>query len=490
MFERLLNSVSITKKLTVIVMVSCGIALLLAGIMFVVYDHIEYKATMKQSLALLARVMASNSTAAVSFDSRSDAEEILSALSNNPHVVSAAIYGSNGRLLASYLPKGASETLLPTAKSAAGSTFEEGLLTYVEPIALDGEHLGCIAIRTDLTELDDRLKRFVLVISVLIGLAMLVAYSIVRRLQGLVSKPIVELANTASAISEHGDYAMRAQPGGGDEIGTLIATFNDMLSQIEQRDREVKAGRDFLEERVHERTRLLEVEISERKKAEESIRQSLQEKELLLKEVHHRVKNNLQIVNSLLNLQASKISDPHFSAMFNDSKGRVKSMALIHEKLYRSENLSEINFGEYVDSLCKYLMSTISGSLGRITIVNHVEDIRLGIDAAVPCGLIINELVMNSLKYAFPEGRAGEIEISCRLGADGWVDLRVSDNGIGIPAGFDIADTSSLGMQLVKSLTEQLDGRLGFDNDGGLTVRVEFFSKASQTAHRGPVYAG
>jgi two-component sensor histidine kinase len=218
----------------------------------------------------------------------------------------------------------------------------------------------------------------------------------------------------------------------------------------------------------------LESEIAERVLAQEKITASLREKEVLLKEVHHRVKNNLQIITSLLNLQASKIKDKTLEAMFRDSQGRVKTMALIHEKLYRSENLSEVNFSDYVDSLTRYMMSTISGNRERITIRQDIDDILLGVDIAIPCGLIINELVTNSLKYAFPDGKGGEIAVSCKKESDGRISLVIGDNGVGIASHVDIENSETLGMQLVNSLIGQLDGTMKIERECGTRFTLEF----------------
>jgi two-component sensor histidine kinase len=197
-----------------------------------------------------------------------------------------------------------------------------------------------------------------------------------------------------------------------------------------------------------------------------------------LKEIHHRVKNNMQVISSLLNLQSEQIEDPKYIEMFNDSRNRIKSMALVHEKLYQSKDLTNINFGDYVRSLIDGLFVFYNINPANISTEIKVQDIRLAIDIAIPCGLIINELISNSLKYAFPEGRSGEIKIifnQININGDKGYDLVISDNGIGIPENFDIKKTRSLGLQLVINLVEhQLQGKIDLTKTNGTEFHIYF----------------
>ncbi len=221
-------------------------------------------------------------------------------------------------------------------------------------------------------------------------------------------------------------------------------------------------------------------DISERKKAEERIRRDLREKEVMLKEIHHRVKNNLQVICSLLSLQARYIKDRQSLSMFEESRTRVRSMALVHEKLYRSANLSEIDFNSYVESLVRELYRTYHVDPMRIDFNIEVEDVKLGVNLAVPCGLIINELVSNALKHAFPARARRSGKISIRFGRieGGELELVVCDNGVGFPEGFDSKRSDSLGLHLVKILVEdQLDGRIEIDSKSGCEFRIIFREK-------------
>ena len=217
-------------------------------------------------------------------------------------------------------------------------------------------------------------------------------------------------------------------------------------------------------------------DITEQKEAEKKIKASLEEKDVLLREIHHRVKNNMQVVISLLRLQSEKIKDKQYADMFQESQERIKSMALIHEKLYQSKDLVRIDFNEYIKSLMNGLFRSHGIDPGRIVTKLKVEDVSLGLDHALPCGLIINELVSNSLKYAFPEDRKGEISVTLRSITEDKIELIVSDDGIGIPEDLDFKNTAgSLGLDLVTILAEhQLGGKIELKRAGGTRFSITF----------------
>jgi len=218
-------------------------------------------------------------------------------------------------------------------------------------------------------------------------------------------------------------------------------------------------------------------DLAERKRIENKLKISLKEKEALIKEVHHRVKNNLQIISSLLNLQAAHIHDEHYKNLFRESQNRIKSMVLVHEKLYQSKDLTAINVRDYINGLLKYLCHSYGIEQNRIAIKTDIEDITMNIDIAIPCGLIITELVSNSLTHAFVESHRGshaKITIKIHLDRKNKAVLIVSDNGIGFPDGLDFKKTESLGMQLVCALTEQLSGNIKLTRDKGTTFTIMF----------------
>jgi predicted ATPase/two-component sensor histidine kinase len=201
---------------------------------------------------------------------------------------------------------------------------------------------------------------------------------------------------------------------------------------------------------------------------------ALGEKEALLKEVHHRVKNNLQLITSLLNLQAARVADPAVAELFADSRNRVRAMALVHENLYRAGNLSSIPMARHLQSLCSHLNGAYGSPAHHVRLAVEVDDLHLEMDRAVPCGLIVNELVSNALKHAFPAGGTGTVRVALRAEATGRLTLEVADDGIGLPAELDIARSDTLGLRLVGDLAEQLHGRVVVSREGGTTVAVSF----------------
>ncbi len=218
-------------------------------------------------------------------------------------------------------------------------------------------------------------------------------------------------------------------------------------------------------------------DITERKKFQEQITDSLNEKEVLLREVHHRVKNNLQVISSLLYLQTNSIEDKKTQGIMREIQTRVKSMSLVHERLYQSKTFSRIDFGIYLESLIDHIFLTYGVNRKDIKLNIFADNIHLNIDTAILCGLIINELISNSLKYAFPaEKNFSEKYISTFIELDKFniLSIRFSDNGIGLPESLDVQKADTLGLQLVNLLVEQLDGIIKSDNKTGASYNIDF----------------
>ncbi len=215
------------------------------------------------------------------------------------------------------------------------------------------------------------------------------------------------------------------------------------------------------------------IDITDRKRAEGMLKTSLKEKELLLREIHHRVKNSLQLISSLLTLQASEIDDEKILARYKESENRIHTIALIHESLYQSTNISNINFRDYVEVLVEDIMNSFGVSTNKVKTILKLGDYNLGIETAIPLGLIINELVSNSLKHAFKGYDKGEIKIILEKNDETYT-LTIKDNGIGLPEGFKFGETSSLGILLINSLVNQLEGELDVEVNRGTLVIINF----------------
>jgi len=273
-----------------------------------------------------------------------------------------------------------------------------------------------------------------------------------------------------------------------DETGVKLAKYN-----LERREKGIKEQHDFEfirkdGNRVYaslETSPILDADgkylgalamvadITDRRKMEEEIKKSLEEKEILLKEIHHRVKNNLMIISSLLNLQSQYIKDKTSKNIFKESQNRARSMALIHERLYQSTDLKRINFGDYIRTLSRELFRIYVADTGLIELNINVEDIFLDINTAIPLGLIVNELITNSLKHAFTEGMKGHINVNFHPQDDHY-EFIVTDNGIGFPEDLNFQQTDSLGLQLVNSLTSQIGGKIQLKRNNGAEFKITF----------------
>ncbi len=267
----------------------------------------------------------------------------------------------------------------------------------------------------------------------------------------------IEAKETAQETQAH---IRRIQSEGYDDFETLQRTKQGEI-------RHVHVTAQVIEIAGHPVCHCIWRDITDRKQAEEKIKSSLKEKEVLLSEIHHRVKNNMQVIISLLNLQADKIEDKKYADMLKESQNRILSMAFVHEQLYLSKNFANIDFGEYVKNFANGLFVSYGIDTNKVKLNIEIKDVSFDLENAIPCGLIINELVSNSLKHAFPQQEEGNISIALQSTNEDDLELTVSDDGVGIPEDLDIEQTDTMGLYLVKVLAEQLEGKIELNRTEG-----------------------
>ena len=271
---------------------------------------------------------------------------------------------------------------------------------------------------------------FILLFGIIVAISLTIA----------ITKPITELERAAQAVGE-GDLEHRVHVKTRDEIGRLSETFNLMTENLQKTTGELK--------------------------------QSIHEKEILLREIHHRVKNNMAIISSLLQLQARYSRDENLTRLFRDCQSRISSMALVHEKLYQTTDITNISLREYVEEFVRHIMKSNGKKEGDIGLLLSIDDIKLTVDTMIPIGLILNELVTNSIKYAFESVEGPEISISFNA-HNGQATLIYSDNGSGMPEHIDFQNSETLGLQLVDMLTVQLTGTVQLERNDGTRFTIKF----------------
>lgn len=264
-----------------------------------------------------------------------------------------------------------------------------------------------------------------------------------------------------------------------EDIEKLIAIIASINWEQEGIENIFDLGEDHPIYFLYQSIRLIKEELDnvfkERNRLAARMKASLYEKELLLREIHHRVKNNMQVISSLLKIQARHIKDKQAAEKFKESQDRITSMSLIHEQLYQSNDLSRIDFGSYVNKLVNSLRCSFGPSAEKIAVNIECEDIFLGIDVAIPLGLIVNELVSNSFKYAFPSKKEGTVSISLRRTQNNWAELTIGDSGVGMPEDLDFSNLKTFGIELVRDLAEhQLSGRIEIKHNGRTEFRIKF----------------
>ena len=522
-FSLYFRSLSIKRKLLIIMMAISAVALTAACAAFVLVEMRSFRETMVRDLSTLAEVIGHNSSASLVFSDPLDAGETLKSLEAKPPVTAAWLYMADDRLLARYLRNDVEEVPSPPPPPRRDNhRFTAERLIIQRTILLNDRKIGGIVLVSDLGGMQGMLKRSLITIAgVLLG-SFLLTYLLSSRLRNVISDPITALADVAKKVSRDKDYAVRVMRHEEDEIGSLFDAFNDMLEEIHRRDtelvgakqkaetsaeeagdllatmeqvnleleREVRERKQIEAELVHHRAQLehvveertaqlteanlqLKQEIEERRRAEKDIRRALEEKVVLLGEIHHRVKNNLQIVASLLEMSRNRARTPEAAEQLGEAHAKIFTMALIHSQLYRNDRFEEVNMERHVRELFAHL-SNLYGKT-RIDVRIHMSGLRLPITQAIPCALILNELISNAFKYAFEGRDHGKLRISMTKAERAAIRLEVRDDGRGMPEDLDVDKADSLGLKLVRNLAvHQLKGKLHLDGRPGTRAQIVF----------------
>ena len=445
-----LTNISIKYKIIATIL---SITLLILGIGFTVgmaYYSRNIHNEMIAYIRVNTKLIGEYCIAPIVFQDQSGAKRVLSKLETLPNVIAGIVYDDQNKTFASYNPR---KLLLPPPSGSKPETYQinNNQLHVIQPIVYDNRQYGYIHVVASMSAIQQNIRKAYQFTGIMVFLLMGLSYLLALKLQRIISEPILKLAKVTEQISAEADFSMRVKKKGSDELGILYDGFNTMMEQLHLREKE-------------------------RDRTAEEIRASLHEKEVMLREIHHRVKNNLQVISSLLSLQSNYIQDEDAMAMFVDCQNRVRSMAMVHERLYQTPDITHINISEYTESLVNALMSSHQVEKNSVTLNLDIDkEIHLSIEQAVPCGLVIHEIISNALKHAFRDHEDAKIDISLYQLSKEKYHLHISDNGIGIPVDIDFGNSKSLGLRLISILVEnQLKGTLDLDRTTGTSFQIKF----------------
>ena len=428
----------IRKKLIVIILSTSGIVLLLTGVAFMSYEWITFRRGLVQNVTTVAKVIADNCTAALAFRSPGDAREILNALQAERNITAAVLYDHDGEVFAFY-PDNLPPNLFPDHPGEDGPRFEDQSLILFQPVAEGKTRYGTLFIRAGLGVIYKSVRNYAEIVLMIFLVSFFAAFILSTLLTQSISNPVKSLASAARQVSERGDFTVRVSKTSSDELGMLTQTFNEMLSRIEESD----AG----------------------------LRKAIGEKDVLIQEVHHRVKNNLQVILSLFDMQARQVNNPDALVVFQDCKARIRSMSLVHELLYGSSDLSKIDFRQYVNKLTEDLATSYMPVDKTLKTQIDLKQLELDISKAVPLGLLTNEVLTNSIKHAFAEQPNPEIFI--RQIPDQRLKIEIGDNGKGLPSDIDMESPKTFGLRIIRLLAEQLNAQLTVHTNDGTVYTLE-----------------
>lgn len=513
----------IQEKIMLMIITVNAFALLLAFGVFAAYEVIVLREEAKSHMLVSAGMIGHNCTGALMFDDSLDAKEALAGLGTNSSIEAAWLYTSNGRPLAAYIRDDIHSSPPPQIRPD-GCYFEDGRLLCFHSIKQQGVLVGTIALKDDISDIRGILNRGIVFMIAVVLLSFLASLILSAKMQRIITGPIIRLTRVAQSVSKKRDYSVRKTPEAKDEIGYLVETFNNMLEEVQQhiessiraravaeesteRARrladelkrinlslitEISARKDIeeklqqhqknLEKTVRARTRQLDIanrelgrKIVEREEAERKIRTALKEKTILLGEIHHRVRNNLQIVSSLLNLSKGRAISEEARQAIEEARSRIFTMALIHSQLHLTEDFSQIDMRGHVRKLWSSIHQIYEPLKRDVIPFINCSDVKLTLTQAIPCALVLNEAVTNVFKHAYEDGSAGPCHISIERSQEDRIVMRVRDEGRGMPETLDVEKTDSLGIKLMRNLVrDQLGGEFRIQRNGGTDIWIEF----------------
>ena len=514
----------IKQKFLLVMMAVNVTTLLVAFATFLIYDRWEIRRTMVKQTNTIADILAHNCNAALLFHETEDARETLAFVKTIPSIVAVWVFTTKGAPLAHYVRENPGSPEIPPLIQEDSFGFKAQFLNLYKVVRTEGNPIGSIYIKADMQQMMQLFFSHFIIACFGLLFALIISLLLTLMLQKNVVNPIADLASLARMVSKEKDFSVRARKYGEDEIGSLVDAINDMLRQIESQNASiVQAGnraeesarealglaervtranlkleneirirkdvektlqkhRESLEERILERTsdlreanqRLTE-EISERVAAEKKIQDSLDEKVLLLGEIHHRVKNNLQVISSLMDLTRRRTLNEEAKMVLADARSKIYAMSLVHSQLYRSESFTRIDMAVHIRRLLASMGQVYTNSYRRIRPRIECAHVLLTVTQAIPCALVLNELMSNVYKHAFPKDAKGECLITMEEVEEKRVHFRVRDNGVGIPEDIDIEGSETLGLKLIRNLVrKQLKGEVWFKNNNGMDIVAEF----------------
>jgi len=469
------RDISIRKKLLLIIMGVNLLVLIPAFLFLMFYGFRVLEEEVKRQMGTAADIIGHNCIAALLFEDAADAANILRAFKADASILSACLFNQNGIPLAGYAREGSPCMVAPDKLRPDGFHVDNRSVSCFRSIYHEGSPIGTVAIHTDLGLMHALMKRAFFVVIAAFLVSFLCVFLLSLRLQRVIVDPVVRLAHMAGTISKDSDYSVRAVKGSNDEMGTLIDAFNDMLARL-------YGHQVQLEQMVKDRTAELERanealcrEIEERKAVEVKLRASLDEKSTLLGEVHHRVRNNLQVISSLLGLADRRTQNAEAHQVIEDTRCRIFAMAMIHSHLYRSGDFNHIDMKDHIHMLWNSIQQVNDPVKRNVIPVIHCEDIYLSLPQAIPCSLVLNEAITNVFKYAYEDGLGGPCHISMNRCGDHRICIRIRDEGRGIPEAVDADVADTLGLKLMRNLVcHQLQGEFRVERTGGTDIWIEF----------------